>query len=344
MRRICLVATMLCASACRATLPTNVHNPTAGFAAEMGALYGLGVEDEAKEVSTDDKEKIKSEDGAGIVALLQSGPFYMKVDAAPLPGTWIGAAVTDPKPGKFGWYPGIEVAGTSDDSGDETKDGYLEDSGGNRYLYEVKRTRSEWGLAVPQLWEWYPAKRMALYFAATPTFINTSSETTVEIVYENDRRLVQADRDLSSKFRDIQSYERRNDENVNRTLMPLSLGFRFQLKSFGMRLAFVSRRIDSVKNYENSFRDVALFTVGYAAPPKPRSYSPSPRPSTPPPQQNQGGTTTTTTTTTSPGGTTTTTTTTTTPAPAPARQPAAQPQQQRTQPGINIQIPLNRGR
>jgi hypothetical protein len=345
MRRILLVATIVFSSACRATLPTTVHNPTAGFAAEMGPLYGFGVEDEAKEVTTDDKEKLKSEDGAGFVSLLQTGPFYMKIDAAPLPGTWIGAGLTDAKPGKFGWYPAIEVASTSEKSGEETSDGYLEDSGGNRYLYEVKRSRSEWGLAIPQLWEWYPAKKMALYFAATPTFINTSSETTVSIVYENDRRLVQADPVLDAKFRDIQTYEGRNDENINRTLMPLTLGFRFQIKSFGMRFAYVTRRVDSVKNYDSSFRDVALFTIGYASAPKPRSYSPSPQPSSPsppPPQQNQG-TTTTTTTTTGPNGTTTTTTTTTNPAPAPRQETRPAPQQQ-SQPGIQIQIPLNKRR
>lgn len=329
MRKLALGCLIFASAACRATLPTTVHNPTAsGFAGELGPLYGFNVEDDAKEVTTDEKDKLKTQDGAGFLALLQTGPFYAKVDAAPLPGMWLGLGMTDPKPGKLAWYPAIEFTGSSDDGGssEESKDGFLEDDAGNRYLYEIKRTRSGFGVALPQLVEFYPIKKLGTYIAATPTFLNDRAETEVELVYERERRIVKADPALDAEFQDIVTYEQRNDKNINRWLLPLSAGLRFQIKSFHARLAYVTRRVDSVKDYENAFRDVVLLTVGYvatgpAASSSARSSRPSPA-SRPEPAPQPSSSTTTTTTTTGPGGTTTTTTTT---SPPPAQTPPRRP-------------------
>jgi hypothetical protein len=212
---------------------------------------------------------------------------YFKLDAAPLPGGWVGGKLPHPKLRRWGWYPAIEFTGApvSEDDAEESKDGFLKDEDGNRYLYEVKRQRNGFGMGVPQLFEFYPIKKFALYVAAMPTFLHHATETKVEMVYENDRRIVLADPELDAKFQDIQTYETRNDESTNRWLMPFSLGMRWQLGPVHMRIAYTTRRMDSIKNYENSFQDVALFTIGYAAK-QPSYYTP---PAQPAPGQTPAG-------------------------------------------------------
>jgi len=250
-----------------ATLPTQMHNPTAaGFAGEIGPLYGMTVEDSAKVVSSEESKKVKTGEGTGVVSLLQFGNLYAKIDAAPLPGMWLGWSMTNPSPRGFGWYPGIELTGSSG-SGEkeESRDGFLVDDSGNRYLYEIKRTRSGIGIAVPQLFELYPVKRLALFAGLIPTFLNEGTETTVEMVYENDHRIVLADSELDAKFADIQKYESRNDKNTNRWLMPIALGVRFQLSDFHLRAGYTTRMVDSLKDYETVFKDVVYLTVGYVA-------------------------------------------------------------------------------
>ncbi len=319
-----------------AALPTTFHNPTSeGFAGEIGPLVTPDKDPPAEEVTSEEKEKTKTKADGGAVALLQLKGVYAKMEAAPLPGMWLGWGLTDTHPGKFGWYPAIELTGSSSNSNgdkEESKDGFLTDDAGNRYLYEIKRSHSGMGIAFPQLFEVYPAKRIALFAGFMPAYLNETSKTEIAMVYENDRRIVAADPVLDAKFRDIQEYEQRNDESMSRYTMPISLGVRFQVKNFHMRVAATTHRVDSLKDYENAFKDVFFVTVGYVSGPMTRPRS-NPGYQQSPGQQSQpnpapGGTTTTTTT----NGSTTTTTTTTQPAPA-------QPQpQQRPGPTINLRI------
>lgn len=322
-----------------AALPTTFHNPTTeGFAGEIGPLVTTDQDPPAEDVTSDEKERSKTKSDAGAVGLLQLRGFYAKMEAAPLPGMWVGWGLTDTKPGKFGWYPAIELTGSSSDGNgekEESKDGFLTDDAGNRYLYEIKRTRSGMGIAIPQLFEVYPARRLALFTGFMPAYLNQSTKTEVEMVYENDRRIVKADPVLDARFRDIQEYEQRDDESMSRWTMPISLGVRFQVQSFHMRLAATTHRLDSTKNYENAFKDVIFFTVGYVSSgPSARSnpgYRQSPGQEGQP-QSNPGTTTTTTTT----NGTTTTTTTTT--QPGPVRAQPLQPKLEIVPPSIKLRI------
>lgn len=337
MRTLLLLAAALPFAGC-AALPTTFHNPTTeGFAGEIGPLVSADKDAPAEDVTSDEKEKTKTKSNGGAVGLLQFGGGYMKMEAAPLPGMWLGYGLTDPKPGKFGWFPAIELTGSSaNDNGDkeESKDGFLTDDAGNRYLYEIKRSHSGFGLAVPQLFEVYPVKKFAIFWGVMPAYLNESTKTTVEMVYENDRRIVKADPVLDAKFQDIQEYEQRNDKSISRWTMPISLGVRFQVKSFHMRLAATSHRVDSLKDYDNAFKDVFFLTVGYASTDAVRrsnyNQGPSQYHQQPQPQQQPGSTTTTTTT----NGQTTTTTTTTTPQPAQSQPRQPQP----VTPQINIRI------
>ncbi len=306
-----------------AALPTTFHNPTVdGFAGEVGPLVTTDEDPPAEDVTSEGQEKTKTKGKGGAVGLLQFRGFYTKMEAAPLPGMWVGWGLTDNRPGKFGWYPAIEVTGSSSSNKnadkDESKDGFLTDDAGNRYLYEIKRTHSGMGLAIPQLFEIYPARRFAVFTGFMPAFLSEESKTTVEMVYENDRRIVKADPVLDAKFRDIQEYEQRNDKDMIRYTMPISAGVRFGFRDFHMRIAATTHRVDSVKNYDNAFKDVFFVTFGYApAPRRTFNVNQDPPPSEPqrqnrqPQQQSQ---------------------------PQPQPQPQGQGQQPIFQPNINLRI------
>jgi len=189
----------------------------------------------------------------------------MKIDSAPLPGVWIGYGLTDPKPGRFGWYPAIELTGSRSSSSqekDEKKDGYITDTDGNRYLYEITEQSGGFGIASPQVFEVYPTRRFGLHFAVIPAYLHEYTDREVDIPYEKDKRFIQADPELDAEYKDIVEKEEKR-QTYNRYAMPILVGARAQLGPFQWRLAYNWRGLDSKKDFEHTFKDAIILTFAY---------------------------------------------------------------------------------
>ncbi len=285
MRTLAALSAASLLSAC-ASLPATVHNPTTpmnGGFFELGGIYSPSENlDSVESKASKAAAKLDTRDQrSGFSALLQASIFYMKVDAAPLPGAWFGAGLVDETPGRFSWSPAIEFTGSplkEVNPNESSKDGYLRDKDGNRYLYEITRKSDGFSLAIPQLFEFRPVRRFGIYLAALPFYIYGKRETTVDFVYENDRRLVGADPELDAEWQSLKKKLKREDSaTVSRSGLPLVIGARLQITKFHARLAFTDRSIDSVKDYSDTFRRFVLLSFGYQIGTS-GTYRPTPRP------------------------------------------------------------------
>lgn len=248
-----------------ATAPMMVHNPTLPAAAGVAEFGGLintaeSVTDDVESTGARDLES--KSDRSGYFGMAQYNSLYVKFDSAPTPGMWFGWGMRNTG-SRIGWYPAIEITGSQGDSEESTKDGYITDSDGNRYLYEVTESSGGFGLASPQLIEFYPMPgRVAVYFAAIPALISRYETVTAEIVYEDDERFVRADPDLDAEWEELQD-DIEKDESVTRWLMPLVIGVRAKHGPFHFRAFYADRTLDSIKDYSSTFKQLFAVSAGY---------------------------------------------------------------------------------